>query len=131
MIRVIIILFLLTKSVNAECKYSATADVINDKLVNKKETYVCKEEKSFFVRNWYPPPDSTISKENSSLLYFSFNLFMELFISFSVKFLFSLSEKAFIISDTLIGFGEQNISDSILDSIKLNSYPLLSFASID
>ena len=52
MIRVIIILFLLTKSVSAECKYSATADVINDKLVNKKETYVCKEEKSFFVKFW-------------------------------------------------------------------------------
>ena len=52
MIRIIIILFFLTKSVNAECKYSATADVINDKLVNKKETYVCKEEKSFFVKFW-------------------------------------------------------------------------------
>ena len=52
MIRVILILFLLTSSAKAECKYSATADVINDKLVNKKETYVCKEEKSFFVRFW-------------------------------------------------------------------------------
>ena len=52
MIRIIIILFFLTKSVNAECKYSATADVINDKLVNKKETYVCKEEKPFFVKFW-------------------------------------------------------------------------------
>ena len=52
MIRVIIILFLLTQSVNADCKYSATADVINDKLVNKKETYVCKEDKSFFVKFW-------------------------------------------------------------------------------
>ena len=52
MIRVIIILFLLTKSVNAECKYSATADVINDKLVNKKETYICKEEKPFFIKFW-------------------------------------------------------------------------------
>ena len=52
MIRVILILFLLTSSAKAECKYSATADVINDKLVNKKETYVCKEEKSFFVKFW-------------------------------------------------------------------------------
>ena len=52
MIRIVIILFLLTSSANAECKYSATADVINDKLVNKKESYVCKEEKSFFVRFW-------------------------------------------------------------------------------
>jgi hypothetical protein len=52
MIRVILILFLLTSSAKAECKYSATADVINDKLVNKKETYVCKEDKSFFVKFW-------------------------------------------------------------------------------
>ena len=52
MIRVLIILFLLTQSVNADCKYSATADVINDKLVNKKETYVCEEDKSFFVQFW-------------------------------------------------------------------------------
>ena len=52
MIRVIIILFMLTQSVNADCKYSATADVINDKLVNKKEVYVCEEDKSFFVEFW-------------------------------------------------------------------------------
>ena len=52
MIRVLIILFLLTQSVNADCKYSATADVINDQLVNKKEKYVCKEEDSFFVQFW-------------------------------------------------------------------------------
>ena len=52
MIRVVIILFFLTKTVNAECKYSATADVINDKLVNKKEVYVCEEDKSFFVEFW-------------------------------------------------------------------------------
>ena len=47
MIRVIIVLFLLTTSVNADCKYSATADVENNTLVNKKEKYVCKEDKSF------------------------------------------------------------------------------------
>ena len=52
MIRVILILFMLTQSVNADCKYSATADVINDKLVNKKEVYVCEEDKSFFVEFW-------------------------------------------------------------------------------
>ena len=52
MIRVIIILLILTQSVNADCKYSATADVINDQLVNKKEKYVCKEEDSFFVQFW-------------------------------------------------------------------------------
>ena len=52
MIRVLIILFLLTQSVNADCKYSATADVINDKLVNKVEKYVCKEDKSFLYQFW-------------------------------------------------------------------------------
>ena len=52
MIRVFIILFLLTQSVNADCKYSATADVINDKLVNKVEKYVCKEDKSFLYQFW-------------------------------------------------------------------------------
>ena len=52
MIRDILILFLLTSSANADCKYSATADVINDKLVNKKEKYVCKEDKSFFYQFW-------------------------------------------------------------------------------
>ena len=52
MIRVIIILFMLTQSVNADCKYSATADVINDKLVNKVEKYVCKEDKSFLYQFW-------------------------------------------------------------------------------
>ena len=56
MIRIIIItIFLLTSSVNADCKYSATADVINDKLVNKKEVYVCEEDKSFFVTFWTSP----------------------------------------------------------------------------
>tara|TARA_B110000483_G_scaffold71473_1_gene89165 strand:- start:92 stop:313 length:222 start_codon:yes stop_codon:yes gene_type:complete len=53
MIRIIVItIFLLISSVNADCKYSATADVINDKLVNKKEKYVCEEDKSFFVQFW-------------------------------------------------------------------------------
>tara|TARA_B100000780_G_C20991283_1_gene396429 strand:- start:530 stop:748 length:219 start_codon:yes stop_codon:yes gene_type:complete len=50
MIRVIIVLFLLTTSVNADCKYSATADVENNTLVNKKEKYVCKEDKSFLYQ---------------------------------------------------------------------------------
>ena len=52
MIRVVIILLMLTQSVNADCKYSATADVINDQLVNKKEKYVCEEDVSFFVKFW-------------------------------------------------------------------------------
>ena len=38
MIRVIVILLILTQPLKAGCQYSATADVINDKLVNKKES---------------------------------------------------------------------------------------------
>ena len=50
MIRIVIILFLLTTSVNADCKYYATADVENNVLVNKKETYTCKEDDNIFVQ---------------------------------------------------------------------------------
>ena len=50
MIRIILILFLLTTSVSADCKYYATADVENDTLVNKKETYVCKEDENFIIQ---------------------------------------------------------------------------------
>jgi hypothetical protein len=50
MIRIIIILFLLTSPVLAECKYYAEADVVNDVLVNKKEHYTCKEKDNFFVQ---------------------------------------------------------------------------------
>ena len=52
MIRVILILFLLTSPVLADCKYYAEADVVNDVLVNKKEQYTCNEEEkdNFFVQ---------------------------------------------------------------------------------
>ena len=50
--RIIIALLLLTQSTFADCTYSATADVVDDKLVNKKETYVCEEDQSFFVEFW-------------------------------------------------------------------------------
>ena len=52
MIRIIIILFLLTSPVLAECKYYAEADVVNDVLVNKKEHLTCNENKkdNFFVQ---------------------------------------------------------------------------------
>jgi len=50
--RIIIALLLLTQSTFADCTYSATADVVDDKLVNKKETYVCEEDKNFFVTFW-------------------------------------------------------------------------------
>lgn len=50
MIRVILILFLLTSPVLAECKYYAEADVVNDELINKREHYTCKEKDNFFVQ---------------------------------------------------------------------------------
>ena len=50
MIRIILILFLLTNTANAKCKYYAEADVINEVLVNKKEHYTCKEHPNFFIR---------------------------------------------------------------------------------
>ena len=55
MTKVIIILLILTQPLKAGCQYSATADVINDQLVNKKEKYVCEEDKSFFVTFWTDP----------------------------------------------------------------------------
>ena len=48
--RLILITFILTTSVNADCKYTATADVVNDELVNKKEHYSCKEKDNFFIQ---------------------------------------------------------------------------------
>ena len=48
--RILIIIFLLTASAQAECKYYAEADVINEVLVNKKEHYTCKEHPNFFIR---------------------------------------------------------------------------------
>ena len=50
MIRIIIILFLLTSPVLADCKYYAEADVVNDELINKREHYTCKEKDNFFVQ---------------------------------------------------------------------------------
>jgi hypothetical protein len=50
MIRIIIVLFLLISSANADCKYSATADVENNQLVNKVEKYVCDEDQSFLYQ---------------------------------------------------------------------------------
>ena len=48
--KLILITFLLTTSVNADCKYTATADVVNDELVNKEEHYSCKEKDNFFIQ---------------------------------------------------------------------------------
>ena len=48
--RIIIIFFLLTQSVKAECKYFAEADVKDGKIVNKQEHYTCKEKENFLIR---------------------------------------------------------------------------------
>ena len=50
MIRTIIILFLLISHVNAKCKYYAYADVENNKIVNKKEKYICEEKENILVQ---------------------------------------------------------------------------------
>ena len=50
MVKIILIFFLLTSPVLADCKYYAEADVVNDVLVNKKEHYTCKEKDNFFVQ---------------------------------------------------------------------------------
>ena len=50
MIRIILVLFLLISPANAKCKYYAYADVENNKLVNKKETYTCEEKDNIFVQ---------------------------------------------------------------------------------
>ena len=50
--RFVIIFFLLTSSVLAksDCKYYAKADVVNDKLINKKEHEPGKEKDNFFIQ---------------------------------------------------------------------------------
>ena len=64
MIRVIIILFLLTSRVLAECKYYAEADVVNDVLVNKKEHYTCtEEEKDNFLVTFFTDPKYSVAAE--------------------------------------------------------------------
>jgi len=59
MIRIILILFLLTSPVLAECKYYAEADVVNDKLINKREHYTCKEKDNFIVQFMTDPKYET------------------------------------------------------------------------
>jgi|TARA_X000001036_G_C20557016_1_gene756761 hypothetical protein len=50
--RFVIIFFLITTSVSAksDCKYYAEADVVNDKLINKKEHYTCEEKDNFLIQ---------------------------------------------------------------------------------
>ena len=48
--RFVIIFFLLTSPVLADCKYYAEADVVDNVLVNKEEHYTCKENDNIFVQ---------------------------------------------------------------------------------
>ncbi|MDA9605042.1 hypothetical protein N9S39_04980 [Candidatus Pelagibacter sp.] len=48
--RFVIVFFLLTQSVQADCKYYAEADVVNNEIINKKEHYTCKESENIFVQ---------------------------------------------------------------------------------
>ena len=50
MVKIILIFFLLTSPVLADCKYYAEADVVNDELINKREHYTCKEKDNFLVQ---------------------------------------------------------------------------------
>ena len=63
MIRIIIILFLLTSPVLADCKYYAEADVVNDVLVNKKEHYTCQENNQNFVVTFFTDPKYSVAAE--------------------------------------------------------------------
>ena len=47
--RIIIIIFLLTQPLKAECKYYAEADVKDGIIVNKQEHYTCKEKENFLL----------------------------------------------------------------------------------
>ena len=48
--RLLIVIFLMTQPVAAECKYYAEADVLNNELINKKEHYTCAEKDNFFIQ---------------------------------------------------------------------------------
>ena len=48
--RLLIVIFLMTQPVAAECKYYAEADVVNNEIVNKKEHYTCNEKENFLIR---------------------------------------------------------------------------------
>jgi len=64
MIRIIIILFLLTNPVLADCKYYAEADVINGEIVDKKEHYTCtEEEKDNFLVTFFTDPKYSVAAE--------------------------------------------------------------------
>ena len=48
--KIIIILFLVTTTASANCRYNMSADIVNNVMINKKENYTCKEEGSFLYQ---------------------------------------------------------------------------------
>ena len=64
MVKIILIFFLLTSPVLADCKYYSEADVVNDVLVNKKEHYTCtEEEKDNFLVTFFTDPKYEVAAE--------------------------------------------------------------------
>ena len=64
MVKIILIFFLLTSPVLADCKYYSEADVVNDVLVNKKEHYTCaEEEKDNFLVTFFTDPKYSVAAE--------------------------------------------------------------------
>ena len=77
MVKIILIFFLLTSPVLADCKYYSEADVVNDVLVNKKEHYTCTEEEkdteeekyNFLVTFFTDPKYSVAAEQVYTMLY--------------------------------------------------------------
>ena len=63
MVKIILIFFLLTSPVLADCKYYAEADVVNDVLVNKKEHYTCQENNQNFLVTFFTEPKYSVAAE--------------------------------------------------------------------
>ena len=71
MVKIILIFFLLTSPVLADCKYYSEAVVVNDVLVNKKEHYTCTEEEkdNFLVTFFTDPKYSATAEQVYTMLY--------------------------------------------------------------
>ena len=71
MVKIILIFFLLTSPVLADCKYYSEAVVVNDVLVNKKEHYTCTEEEkdNFLVTFFTDPKYEAAAEQVYTMLY--------------------------------------------------------------
>ena len=63
MVKIILIFFLLTSPVLADCKYYSEADVVNNVLVNKKEHYTCKEDNQNILVTFFTDPKYSVAAE--------------------------------------------------------------------